>query len=189
MKPRWKITNEAFERLLKWLSPNQDDAGKCYEELRRKLIGYFVYRGSRFPEDLADQTLDRVAEVLETRGTEFEAGPVAFTLGVARNIHRESLREKTKIPLESVGPASEDKEDDFRCLDECLEKLPAEARELICRYYLHDGGKKIEDRLRLAGELKINMNALRLKASRIRDQLSGCHEKCMENKDRVKPEN
>jgi DNA-directed RNA polymerase specialized sigma24 family protein len=189
MKPRWKITNEAFERLLKWLSPNQDDAGKRYEELRRKLIGFFVYRGSGFPEDLADQTLDRVAEVLETRETELEAGPVAFTLGVARNIYRESLKEKTKFPPESVSPAGEDKEDDFRCLDECLEKLPAEARELICRYYQHDGSEKIKARQRLAGELKIKVNALRLRASRIREQLSGCHEKCMENKDRVKPEN
>ncbi|HEY0083559.1 MAG TPA: hypothetical protein VGB61_12265, partial [Pyrinomonadaceae bacterium] len=54
------LTQEGFERLLTWLSPDREQAGKKYEEIRQSLIKIFVWRGVHEAEDLADETITRV---------------------------------------------------------------------------------------------------------------------------------
>lgn len=57
------LSQEKFDRLLAWLHPDRARAGTEYERIRQGLIKYF---GSmlawRVADDLADQTLDRVAK-------------------------------------------------------------------------------------------------------------------------------
>src|SRR5215831_16309091 len=58
------LTAEAFTKLLACLDPERERAGEKYEDLRRTLIKYFEWRGAPFPEDHADETLNRVARKL-----------------------------------------------------------------------------------------------------------------------------
>ena len=64
------------------------------------------------------------------------------------------------------------------CLEGCLRELPAESRKLIVGYYT--GG--VEDRKRLANRLGLTYTNLKTRAHRIRNELSGCLEKCIARK-------
>jgi DNA-directed RNA polymerase specialized sigma24 family protein len=59
-------------------------------------------------------------------------------------------------------------------LDRCLQKLKPEQRDLIGEYYRDTGREKIERRRDLANRLGITMNALGIRAYRIRDALMEC---------------
>ncbi|HKP37054.1 MAG TPA: hypothetical protein VJT71_09355, partial [Pyrinomonadaceae bacterium] len=64
MPPRRKIhvlAQEDFDRLLAWLDADRERAGVIYEKIRWRLITIFAARNCVTPEDLADETLDRVA--------------------------------------------------------------------------------------------------------------------------------
>src|SRR5262245_20430567 len=58
-------TKEEFDCLLAYLSPDREEAGKEYETLRRKLIKLFQYRGCHSPEELADETINRIAKKIK----------------------------------------------------------------------------------------------------------------------------
>ena len=74
--PKQQATNEVtadkFTAFLTWLSPDEGKAGEEYERLRFRLITFFAGRNCRFPEDLADETINRVvlkigSEVVENK--------------------------------------------------------------------------------------------------------------------------
>jgi hypothetical protein len=44
-KKRWVITREAFDRMLAELHPDIERAGEQYENIRRKLVKLFEWRG------------------------------------------------------------------------------------------------------------------------------------------------
>src|SRR5262249_39699376 len=68
----WELTPEAFSKLLAELSPDPEVAGEKYEELRGQLIKFFEWRGSFFPDQRADETLNRVArKIANTRRRAF----------------------------------------------------------------------------------------------------------------------
>jgi DNA-directed RNA polymerase specialized sigma24 family protein len=106
----------------------------------------------------------------------------------------ESLREKEKadVPLDDVlrqegqQLAAEETEEKERkekmldCLEHCTEKLEPASREVIIRYYFGEERVKIENRRALAAELNISVNALSIRACRIRDKLENCVGKCAE---------
>ena len=85
------LTPEAFTKLLAKLSPDPDIAGGEYEELRRRLIKFFEWRGAFFPEDLADETLTRTARKID-KGEEIEKNVIALALGVAHFVFLETSR-------------------------------------------------------------------------------------------------
>jgi DNA-directed RNA polymerase specialized sigma24 family protein len=94
-------------------------------------------------------------------------------------------------PIEPAGSAPEmsDVADDvadtgvrFDCLERCLESLPAENRELILQYYLEEKRAKIDARKHLASQLGIPLNALRIRAHRIRGFLDQCVTGCMKDR-------
>jgi len=66
-----ELTSKAFAKLLAKLSADPEIAGIEYEELRRRLIKFFEWRGAFFPEDLADETLNRTARKID-EGEEIE---------------------------------------------------------------------------------------------------------------------
>jgi DNA-directed RNA polymerase specialized sigma24 family protein len=74
----------------------------------------------------------------------------------------------------------EDFEPEYRCLERCLERLPRENRYLVERYYQQDKQAKIDHRKLLATELGIAVNALRIRAHRIRLGLRRCVLDCLE---------
>ena len=69
------LTTDTFTRLLNSLDEDRERAGEKYEELRRTLIRFFEWRGAPFPEEHADEALNRVARRLG-EGVEIKwAGP------------------------------------------------------------------------------------------------------------------
>jgi DNA-directed RNA polymerase specialized sigma24 family protein len=65
------------------------------------------------------------------------------------------------------------------CLRQCLAKLTADQRELITNYYQEEKRAKNNMRQALAQRLGLDMNALRVRACRVRDQLQACVQKCV----------
>ncbi|MFL6230009.1 MAG: hypothetical protein ACJ741_14655, partial [Pyrinomonadaceae bacterium] len=61
MSKQWTLTRDAFEGLLTWLDSDREQAGKKYEDIRSSLIKIFTWRGVAEAEELADETINRVA--------------------------------------------------------------------------------------------------------------------------------
>src|SRR5262245_28934145 len=153
-----ELTPEAFTKLLAKLSSDPEAAGGEYEELRRRLIKFFEWRGSFFPEELTDETLNRTAQKID-EGEEIEKNVIALALGVARFVFLETLKhpESRRAAMEDLTLVAAPPEyrldgDDLWvvCLRECLRGLSAENRELIIEYYREEGRAKIDDRKTLA---------------------------------------
>jgi len=177
-----ELTPDAFTKLLAKLSADPEVAGVEYEELRRRLIKFFEWRGAFFPEDLADETLNRTARKIDG-GEEIEKNVIALALGVAHFVFLETSRrpDNRRATLEELIPIAAPLEhrledDDLRVasLRECLHSLSKESRELIIEYYGEEGRAKIDDRKALAEKLGISLNALFSRAKRIRDRLEQC---------------
>src|ERR1041385_2060224 len=84
------INQEQFDRLLGWLDPDREKAGLKYESIRKRLIKVFVCRGSKTPEELADQTINRVVRKLPEIQAEYVGEAGHYFCGVGSNIFRES---------------------------------------------------------------------------------------------------
>jgi len=175
------LTQGAFDLLLAQLDTDRQQAGAKYEALRRKLVKFFQWRGCSFPEDLADDTINRVAKNLEAGETIRHLA--AYCVGIARHVFLESLRTRRQeealqaVPHPSPTPPDEDPQRE--CFERCLKELSPEKFQLIVQYYQEDKKVRIEARRNLAGRLGIPPNALRIRAHRIRVRLQGCVENCM----------
>lgn len=189
------LTQSAFSRLLDWLDEGVDSHGEKYLEMRRRLVSYFDRRNRTAAEDLADETLNRVSRTLEQSGTIAITPPARYCYVVARFVLLEDFRRERKhVGLEDPRSANvlrfrvideADPSDDrslrerrLDCLDHCLQELKPVQRELIVEYYRDTGRQKIDRRRRLAEGLGITMNALGIRACRIRDSLMACVQGC-----------
>jgi hypothetical protein len=65
----WSPTRGAFRQFLNWLDEGVDSDGERYLEMRRRLVAYFDRKNCLTPDELADETLNRVARRLEEEGT------------------------------------------------------------------------------------------------------------------------
>lgn len=173
-----EITVEQFAKFLAWLNPSEDAAGEEYERLRFRLITFFASRNCRFPEELADETLNRVTLKI---GEEIIEKKMAFCYGVAKNVFLESLRkEKEFLNIDDVQVAVKEKEEDFsnQCLDKCLQELTAENRTLILEYFSENKSAKISLREKISETLELSKTALRMKIVRIKQKLKSCLIEC-----------
>jgi hypothetical protein len=179
------MSQEAFRAFLLWLSEDEEKAASEYLEIRSTLVKFFVRKGCVHSEELADRTLDRVVVIAQADSSKYPK-PIALCCGVARRVWLEYLREAVPEPLEADNiSASEQKNADFtegelRCLESCLEKLPADERELITRYHQFQGSQKIETRKHLA-EVHGGLNRLRITTYRIRTRLHECVSGCVQH--------
>ena len=169
-----------FDRLLAWLDPNPERAGALYESIRWRLIAILASRGCRIPEELADETIDRVARRVADIRDSYVGDPAIYFLGVMNNVHHEYLRRPPLPQLVEANSDTEVKEHTHLCLDKCLRKLPPHAREIIEQYYAEDKRAKISLRKRIAATLGVKQSNLRLRALRIRTKLQVCIEQCLE---------
>src|SRR5262252_5862531 len=87
-----ELTPETFAQLLNWLAPDPDRAGEKYEQIRRGLIKIFRCRGSSIPEELADETINRVAGKLAEIVTNYVGEPGSYFYAVADKIYLEYSR-------------------------------------------------------------------------------------------------
>jgi len=187
-KQKWSLTPDAFEKLLNSFSPDRDEAGAQYEIIRRKLVRFFEWRALDSPNDYADETINRVARKI-AEGQIVE-NLKSYFYGVARLVFLEAKKDPNlaEVPLDDTPPIietkhSEDPEAEMRiqCFDQCLDSLPSENRNLIVDYYREERRTKIQLRQELASRLQIPLNALRIRAHRIRLGLEQCIRQCMKS--------
>jgi DNA-directed RNA polymerase specialized sigma24 family protein len=182
------LDHESFQRLLGLFDPDRARAGERYEAIRRGLVKFFECKGGRFPEELADETLDRVARRLAEGETIRAADPAVYVHGVARNVLRGDWAQRQRAagaPGDpTLDPAARqpdplDAERRMSCLDRCLASLPPETRRLVLQYYADERRAKIEGRRELAESMGIGLNALRIRMHRIRARLESCVRSCL----------
>jgi len=179
MKKNWVLSQEFFDALLDWLDPDRELAGKKYEDIRRRLIKILASRGCYDAEDLADETINRVASKAAEVRSSYQGDPALYFYGVGNRVYQEQSRKKPEAPPPPVPPDAATLEKQSRCLESCLAKLSQENRTLVLQYYWYEKTARINGRKRLAKELGIASNALRLRAHRIRAQLLKCVERCL----------
>jgi DNA-directed RNA polymerase specialized sigma24 family protein len=182
MKYESITTQESFDALLAWLDPDRNEAGQKYEDIRRRLIKIFCCRGCYEPEDLADETISRVTKKLREIESTYTGDRRLYFFGVANRVHLEYVRK----PVPSLSPPPvkapdevEAMELEYACLEHCLQRLTPENRELVLQYYQDEKRAKIDHRKNLAEKLGIALNALRIRAHRIRLTLEKCLQECM----------
>lgn len=196
-KQTWSLTREAFDRLLEQLDTDRNRAAEKYEQIRQRLVKLFRWRGCLLYEEYTDQTIDRVARRL-SGGAEFQTeNPYTLFYAVAMNILKEHWRksERESEALDYLGqsqPATVDPEAirareaesagieaRMECLRHCLAKLSSENLRLIKRYYAEGDMLDKQQRKQAAEELGISVNALRVRAFRVRGGVEQCVEKCL----------
>lgn len=189
------FTELAFTRLLAWLDDGVDSHGDRYLEMRRRLVSYFDRRNRPDADGLADETLNRVSRTLEQTGAIATRPPARYCYVIARFVLLEDLRrnrrhvpfdEPRSVEASRVRSTRPDesaerlmlREQRLDCLDHCLGRLKSAQRDLAIEYYRDARRQRINRRRDLARRLGITMNALAIRACRIRDALLTCVEGC-----------
>lgn len=190
-KGKWEISPESFAKLLSCLDPDAERAGEMFLKWLQKLARFFEWNHAPLPaEDLAYETLYRVARKMD-EGEVIEHFS-AYCKEIARWVLRESYksREAKRESLDDVEPAvnpvnyDDDWEEHQRlfCLNECLQTIPPESRELVTEFYRGEGRNRINRRQSLADKLGIHRNALGNRIQRLLDKLEACIRKCLKKK-------
>jgi len=186
-----ELTSQAFIRLLERLGGDEDEAAEKYEDLRHTLIRSFEWRGAPFPEEHADETFNRLARKLD-EGVEIR-NVSEYAYSVARLVWLEALKgdHKRNTPLDeiqhepvAIDTLSEKAEKEVRlnCLDDCLDALPPDSRDLIMEYYVDEKRGRIDRRRDLAQRLGLRRDALANRSQRLRDKLEQCVTRCLKKK-------
>ena len=184
------LPREAWDALLAALDPEDpQQAAQAYLELQERLVRFFEWRNAAMPEELAFETLRRVA-IRFADGVELTTTVKSFTLGFARRILQEHWRSPMETELdprdldrhrdgEQEHQDIEAKERLARCLDLCAESDP-EAYELLLRFHKFEGRSRIDERRKLAEELGKTVNALRIEACRRRKEFRARLDRCLD---------
>lgn len=170
------LMSDDFEKFLIWLDPSREQAGRAYEKIRTGLIRMFGHYECAAAEELADETINRVIRSVHRIANSYVGEPMAYFYAVARRLRFEQQRRPVTVGLDdNHSPVSamldEASEEDDRRLEWAMNRLSASDRELILRYYQGEGRGKIDHRQRLAEELGVGLNALRIRVHRIRTEL------------------
>lgn len=192
LKKNWTLTGHALKHLLQWLDEGSDSGGQRYLAMRSRLVTYFDRKNCPNADDLADEVLDRVSRRLDEEGDIQTESPAKYCYTVARFVFMEQLRsphnhevEADTLSLESADVDREaviERELQLNCLERCAGGLESTQRELITRYYIGDKSVKIANRKRIAKEMGLSLNALGIRAFRIRAKLEHCITGCIGSK-------
>jgi DNA-directed RNA polymerase specialized sigma24 family protein len=179
---------EAFGRFLRRLSSEDEQAVREYQLIRGKLVRFFIHRGCTNSEELFDETVDIVSAKIDN-GVEI-ANPLAYCYAVARNVLRQSERNRKPVSLDDdlVSPQPidmESREEQLQCLDHCVSRLSEDERQIVARYHEGQGREKIETRKSLAARVG-GVNVLRIKVCRIHKKLRSCVLDCLNRSAKAK---
>ena len=166
--------------MLAWLDEDSSRAGLKYEAIRRKLIIIFLNRHCDEAEDLADDTINRVARKVCELVKTYNGDPARYFYGVAKKIFSEHVRRiSRRRHVQPPVVSHSELEPRLKCLDECLEQLDPQSRELILNYYREQKKAKIQSHKAMGEDLQINQGALRARTHRIRAKLQKCVIQCL----------
>lgn len=191
----WTPTENSFQQFLHWLEEGVDSNGEKYLEMRRRLIAYFDRKNCLNTDELADETLTRVAQKLQEKGEITDLSPAHYCYVTAKFVFLEYIRhsKRNKVSLDEVSAYglpeletansfanrdSEHQEQLLNCLDRCLKNLPSGDNELILAYYQGEQQEKIQHRRQLSEKLGLSANALSIRACRIRSKVEACVKEC-----------
>jgi DNA-directed RNA polymerase specialized sigma24 family protein len=180
LKSNADITPEAFNRFTSWLGSNEEEAGERYTMIHARLIKFFTCRGCECPEDLADETMNRVTIKAENFAETYKGVPERYFYGVGRKVFLEYTRSRKTLSPPPIPDTPERKELELQCLEQCMQTLPRNSRQLISDYHREEKRAKINLRKELAKNLKIEFNALRIRIHRILRDLRMCVFDCIE---------
>jgi DNA-directed RNA polymerase specialized sigma24 family protein len=176
------LTGEKLDALLKWLDSDPEAAARRYTFIQTGLIAMFAASELSDAEGLADEVINRVADKVPQIGPDYDGDPAHYFRGVARKVIFEARRRKEiatdtlpERPTKNVEVSEE-----YKCLVKCLEFLTPKKREFILDYHVYDGADKISNHVLMAEELNVSVNALRVKAHRLRIGLEKCVSECIE---------
>lgn len=178
---QWTLSQPSFDQFLAALDADRDAAGRQYEQLRIRIVKFFEWRSCPDPDSLADEAFDRVIRRV-SQGEDIH-DIAKYLYGVSRLICLEAAkRQRREEPIVidfPIKPKAADDDTHLRCLENCLSQISDANKELILRYYSFDRQAKIDDRKKLATHLGLSINALRIKALRIRAKVEECVTKCV----------
>ncbi|HEY6968167.1 MAG TPA: hypothetical protein VJA94_03105 [Candidatus Angelobacter sp.] len=147
------------------------------------MVRFFIHKGRRDPDTLFDTTVDRVVKIVD-RGDQYSS-PQALCIGVAINIDREMRKKPEPEPIDDRDFPAPEPDDDkalheqrLVCMEQCLDELPGEDRDLMVRYHEGEGRERINNRKRLA-DAHGGSNSLRIKIFRICARLRTCVNGCL----------
>jgi DNA-directed RNA polymerase specialized sigma24 family protein len=173
----------SWQKLLEFLARDGSNPEEAYRRMREQLIKFFAWRGSHNGDDLADETLTRVALKLTRDDVQAER-PAAFVIGVARMIDLECKRREGRwvaftdgVAANDPPPPGEGKEQLLAALRRCLQELSAADRRLLLRYHEPRGEQRAAIRQAIADELNAALGALRVRMHRMRLQVEACVER------------
>jgi RNA polymerase sigma factor (sigma-70 family) len=126
---------------------------------------------------------------LEEEGDIAGSTPSQFCFNTARYIFLESLRKRQHHQSLHEGLATssdfqkdaEEEQHRSDCLERCLQKLDPQDQTLILSYYQGERSSRIENRKTMAAKLGVSINALSIRACRIRIKLESCIRKCLKD--------
>lgn len=168
------LDRQTFNSLLQALAPDYEEAGHTYEATRACLIRFFETCQCFPADELADETLDRVARRI------YEGVALSdlrrYALGVARRVaseYRKTLR-VVHLSLPYSLPQSTPLEEDplarqLDALERGLARLPGTERDLVLSYFRQEGAPC--SRRQLSQEFGLSRVALRVRVHRIRKKL------------------
>jgi DNA-directed RNA polymerase specialized sigma24 family protein len=183
-RPDQQLTQHRFDLLLSHLAIDTADSASRYEMLRGRLVVFFSRRMVAFPEDLADEVLDRLARRLEEG--EAIARIEGYALGIARHILQEHYvrnDRETAAGEEFHGNVSrqtlttdEEEAEEIRLerMKHCFDRLPRGDQKLLSEYCLAEGSSKIAVRKRLADARSMTQAALRKRVFLLRGMIQRC---------------
>lgn len=182
MKRERHPTEEEFKKLLIWLNPDPNHAGDDFTRIHSRLARIFTSRGCIDAETLAEEVLNRVTVRID-RVVQNYSDPLRCCIGFVDNVCHEYFRDQQQQAAAKDPPSprsSEELEREDGCLRECLEELRPGDRDLVVRYFQGDKSARIAARKKLATELHLTVNALRIQAYRLRQKLRQCLQMCLE---------
>lgn len=196
MKKDLTPTQDSFQSFLHWLDQGVHSGGEKYLEMHRRLVAYFDRKNCLSADELADETLARVAQTLHEKGEITDLSPAHYCYVTAKFVFLEYVRHTRhgQLGLEEfsvsgrpgsthavsplAGAEPDDKEQMLGCLDRCLKKLSASDSKLILEYYQGEKQEKIQRRRQIGVRLGLSANALNIRACRIRTRIEECVKEC-----------
>jgi DNA-directed RNA polymerase specialized sigma24 family protein len=168
-----------WQQLIRALDANPRLAALKYESIRRQLVRIFRERGHAACEELADRVIDRVACRLERGLILWPGKPEGYFYRVAHYMALEASRKEASarralrhlVERDSAAEENTGREQRLGMLEARVRALDAEDRRLLLRYYEGEGQARIQNRRRLAAELGMSLNTLRVRMHRIRAEL------------------
>lgn len=109
LKKDWTLKPEAFRQLLSWLDGGSDSGGETYVEVRR-LSSYFERKNCLSCDELADETLNRIARKLKEKGSITDVSAVHYCYIVAKFVFLETLRQTKLVQAGTTELQSSDSE-------------------------------------------------------------------------------